>query len=294
MTSQRRALSPPSWLTWLAAGGGLACVLVAGCALDVSHPNRCGPEGECPAGRACYEGFCVARSVDPSLPFDGGSEPAEDGGGAARSDGGSGDQPGIRCVSGETCVNGQLALCSDGDIVGARACEAAGECRVARCEAGRGCVSAEAPDDTPCSGGSCQGGVCAPAQACTSSDCKTTCEAGAACTLDCASSSNCDARCERDTTCDVRCGEASNCEVKCQGDCSVACEEASNCRTECTDRGRCDIACSDEGNCEKIRCRHGAECVLRCARSEDCGFEYCDGAVIACSATLKVCNRACP
>jgi hypothetical protein len=297
---------------------GLAwALLIASCGIDATHPDRCGPGDTCPEGRACQAGFCVlsddvlARDADtgagdelPVDPYDdagavgGGDATVGGDGDTATADGGTEDLPEPSCRSGVMCVGDQLVICAGDDVIGAQACPSSGECQVARCESGRGCVSVAAPDDVACSLGRCEGGVCVSTstqQTCAESDCDLACsDAGAQCSLDCASSSNCKTQCDADTTCDVRCAGASNCEVKCLGQCTLACDDSSNCRADCKDGGSCDVSCPDEGNCDEIRCRGGSRCLLRCANSDDCAFKTCEGVELSCSPTLRACNRACP
>jgi hypothetical protein len=289
-------------------------LLVASCGIDAAHPDRCGAAEACPEGRVCHDGFCVvsedvvaldasvvtARDAggDSAAPADAGTEPAEEPPDDGIADGDEGSLPEPACQSGVTCVGEQLAVCAEGEVAGAQTCPVSGDCRVARCEAGRGCVSATASDGAVCSGGQCEDGVCmAPVheETCATSDCAPTCSAAeATCALSCAAASNCDPHCAAGTTCDVRCASASNCKVKCEGDCAIACEDTSNCRAECRAGGRCDVSCPAEGNCDEVRCRDGATCLLRCASSDDCKFKTCDGVETACSPTLRACNRACP
>lgn len=140
-------------------------------------------------------------------------------------------------------------------------------------------------------------------------------------------SSSCDTSESRRDSCDVECdhdasivnlSRADDCAVTCQNDsfctlfglraegfqanvvcgsiAEVNCHRAEDCDVTCegTDT-QCDIDCRRAESCkEGIKCRSGARCLLKCTRSENCGFAQCEGQLHMCANDITVCNQECP
>ncbi len=152
--------------------------------------------------------------------------------------------PGTGCENGGTC-DGEGACVPAGGLCDDVVCEDLGECVVNGCNPANGqCEASDAPDDTPCTGGTCQGGVCEPTDLC--ADAATRCDDGNECT---------DTDCDADT-----------------GDCLATPLEGQ----ACGGGGICDAG----GNCVVDLC---ADAATRCDDGNECTDDVCDPATGDCS-----------
>ena len=215
---------------------GCGALLLCACSFETrTNEYRCSPEGECPDGRICIDGWCTSSLFD-SGGADGpiADAPSHDGPDAPPADDAAPDgavdaaqspdaSPDARPDAGPACPNGDCGPLEDW-----LSCP-------------DDCSSCEA-----CSAGSCVedcGVACSP-----------TCPAGSCtCGFDCTNATLCESRCEAGTSCTVDCTNANSCDLRCLGgaECRLICTGAASCNiSQCTG-GSGMVSCADGYACNR-------------------------------------------
>ncbi len=299
---------------WLAVGG---CALVGfdevEPALEVD-PKNGNDKDEPDRRRDADVGEPTGRrdggAMDAAAP-----EERRDAGDAATSDGSDGEDGAIDDDAGDDacdidpwCDGTQYVYCDTDGTLTRTECYTGDSCRPGVCDANKGCLVQDAPDDTPCNDflfcttgdrcvagrceggdpvdcsdfdGPCRGGVCDESkQACTfearnqdaSCGSELVCRDGWCSTGDLCAGDGCTAGCTDETgPCHLSCLNSVACNFSCAtgADCEFDCEDSAGaCNVDCASGASCVVNCADPADCANVVCALDASCTLLCAAGD--------------------------